>query len=327
MFTTPVTIPPPAFRFSYADRMLLLGSCFADNIGEQLQENKFGVTVNPFGTLYNPSSIAVALRRLLCPEQFVAEDLFHHEGLYHSFAHHSRYSHSQAEDCLAVMNNDLQQAAEGLQHTTGLVVTFGTAYVYRLKRSGEVVGNCHKLPEREFLRERLSAADIEAEWQVLLQKLWREHPEMKVLFTVSPIRHNRDGAHESQLSKATLLLAVDSLCRRFPKQTAYFPAYEIMMDELRDYRYYAEDMVHPSVLAVKYIWQRFTESMLTRETKQAYEQWQAIKQAVAHRPLHQQSKKYQQFVAQTLKKIAQFQEKYPTFDCSQETNELMSRLI
>lgn len=327
MFTTPVDIPTPAFRFSYDDCILMLGSCFADNIGERLRENKFCVTVNPFGTLYNPASIAEAIQLLFRREELTEADLFYHEGLYHSFAHHSRYSRPQVVDCLEEMNRDLRVASDDLYKTTRLIVTFGTAYVYRLKKTGKVVANCHKLPEQEFLRERLTVEQITTEWRAILQQLWEYCPGIKVLFTVSPIRHNRDGAHENQLSKSTLLLATDMICREFPEQTGYFPAYEIMMDELRDYRYYAEDMIHPSALAVKYIWQRFTEAMMSGNTRQVYEEWKVLKQAIDHRPLHPENEKYQLFVQQTLQKIEQFQSKYPNFDCSEGENELRSRLM
>lgn len=255
LYTT-IKIPKPPFRFSWQERILLLGSCFAENIGAKLAENKFNVDINPFGTLYNPASIAAALRMLLHPERFTANDLFRHEGVYHSFTHHSRFSSTSETECLEKINDRLFASAQEIRKTGYMVITLGTAYVYRLKSSGQVVANCHKLPEKMFDRSMLSVAEIVSEWKELLLSLWEQCPDLKILFTVSPIRHWKDGAHGNQLSKATLLLAADTLQTAYPERIAYFPAYEIMMDELRDYRFYATDMLHPSELAVDYIWQR-----------------------------------------------------------------------
>lgn len=205
---TSIQIPKPPFRFSWQEQILLLGSCFAENIGAKLADNRFNVDINPFGTLYNPASIAAALRMLLHPERFTADDLFNHEGIYHSFTHHSRFSSTSETECLDNINNRLFGSAEGIRKTKYMVITLGTAYVYRLKSTGKVVANCHKLPEKMFDRSMLSVAEIVSEWKELLLSLWEQCPELKLLFTVSPIRHWKDGAHGNQLSKATLLLAV-----------------------------------------------------------------------------------------------------------------------
>ena len=218
--------------------------------------------MNPFGTLYNPSSIAEAIRMLLQPEQFTGDDLFQHEGIYHSFSHHSRFSSPSETECLANINRRLFSSADTILKAQRMILTFGTAWVYKLKSSGKVVSNCHRLPEKMFDRQLLTVGEIVAEWKSLLLSLWKQNPELKILFTVSPIRHWKDGAHGNQLSKATLLLAIDALQKEFPEHTAYFPAYEIMMDELREYRFYADDMLHPSTTAIEYIWERFTGSML-----------------------------------------------------------------
>ena len=265
ILTTTIDIPKGPFGFGYEEPIMLMGSCFAENIGERLSDNQFKTDLNPFGTLYNPASVASALKRLLHPVPFTTTDLFQQDGVYHSFAHHSRFSSTSEADCLEQINNRLNDSATFLTKASRLIITFGTAYVYQLKSSGEVVTNCHKLPEKLFERSMLSVETITEEWQILLQQLWQHNPLLKVLFTVSPIRHWKDGAHGNQLSKATLLLAIDQLQQRFPKQIHYFPAYELMMDELRDYRFYADDMLHPSPLATDYIWERFKESLLTNE--------------------------------------------------------------
>lgn len=324
---TYIHIPRAPFRFSCTERMLLLGSCFAENIGTRLARNKFNVDINPFGTLYNPASIAAALRRLLHPERFTAGDLLQHEGVYHSFSHHSRFSSTSETECLRNINDRLEASTNEFRKTTYLVVTLGTAYVYRLKSSGEVVANCHKLPEKMFDRSMLTVGEIIAEWKELLLSLWKQNPDLKILFTVSPIRHWKDGAHGNQLSKATLLLAVDELQAAYPERIAYFPAYEIMMDELRDYRFYATDMLHPSELAIDYIWQRFTENFLSDETKGILKEWAEIQKAINHRPFQPESDAYKRFISQTLLKMERINEKFPSFDLTKEMEIIKSKLM
>ena len=325
-FSTHIVIPKCKFSFEYGEQIILLGSCFAENIGNKLQENKFDVDINPFGTLYNPASIASALRMLLRPEQFTKDDLFLHEGTYHSFTHHSRFSSISETECLENMNQRLLKSAEYLRKAKCLVITFGTAYVYKLKSNGQIVSNCHKLPDKMFLREMLSVQSIIDDWNCLLLSLWEQNPELKILFTVSPIRHWKDGAHGNQLSKASLLLAIDQIQTNFPTQTTYFPAYEIMMDELRDYRFYADDMLHPSSLAVEYIWQRFVENCLSSKSLTIFKEWNDIKKALNHKPFQPESEAYKQFMSQTLLKMERISNKIPSFDISTECELIKSKL-
>lgn len=324
---TPVYLPKSLFTFSYADRILLLGSCFTENIGKRLQENKFHAEINPFGILYNPASVSGAIRMLIRPERFSGKDLFLQGGVYHSYSHHGCFSMESEADTLTQINNRLEAAAGELRQVTRLMVTFGTAYVYRLKSNGRIVANCHKQPDCLFTRERLSVEAIVADWHELLLSLWEHNPKAKVVFTVSPIRHWKDGAHENQLSKATLLLAIEALQKAYPDRVDYFPAYEIMMDELRDYRYYADDMFHPSPLAVEYIWQRFKENRFTEESTQAMSAWEEIRKAISHRPFHPEGEAYRQFIHQTLLKMEQLQKKFPSFDLEKEREELTNRIV
>ena len=194
-----IPLPKAPFTFSHTEQTILLGSCFAENIGKMLEENKFKTDLNPFGTLYNPSSIAEAIRMLLRPERFTGDDLFRHEGIYHSFNHHSRFSSPSETECLANINGRLFSSADTIRKARRMILTFGTAWVYKLKSSGKVVSNCHKLPEKMFDRQLLSVGEIVAEWKGLLLSLWEQNPELKILFTVSPIRHWKDGAHGNQL--------------------------------------------------------------------------------------------------------------------------------
>lgn len=318
-FYTRISIPKASFMFSHAEETLLLGSCFVENIGKKLEENRFRTDLNPFGTLYNPASIAEAIRMLLHPERFTEQDLFLHEGVFHSFNHHSRFSSPSKTECLDHINERLFSAAETIRQAQRMIVTFGTVWVYRLKNTGKIVSNCHKLPEKMFDRSMLSTDEIIAEWRQLLLSLWEQNPDLKILFTVSPIRHWKDGAHGNQLSKATLLLSIEQLQREFPEQIAYFPAYEIMMDELRDYRFYADDMLHPSPQAIEYIWERFVENRLSRETQGILKEWAAIQKALQHKPLQPESEAYKQFISQTMLKMERLKEKFPYFDMTKES--------
>jgi hypothetical protein len=323
-WNTPVSISKPSFMFSYHDKILFLGSCFAEEIGQKLSEDKFTVDINPFGTLYNPASVALSVRRLLTLKPFVSADLFEHEGVHHSFVHHSRFSALSEKEMLEKINRQLQHAADNLAKTSRLVVTFGTAYAYHLKNSRQVVSNCHKLPEKLFERQMIPASDVVNEWNNLLLMLWQQNPDLRLLFTVSPIRHWKDGAHLNQISKATLLLAIHELQTRHPERIAYFPAYEIMMDELRDYRFYADDMLHPSPLAVEYIRKRFCRSFLSAESQAILDEWTDIRKAIRHKPFQPGSKSYQQFAMQTLLKTERFSRKFPYFDLSKELEQLRS---
>lgn len=323
---TSVQVPKPPFGLSYADAMLLMGSCFAENMGERFEADKFRVNCNPFGTLYNPASIAEGLRRLLRPKPIRSAELFVHEGSYHSFSYHSRFSATTEEETLRQMNDSLFRAAEGLRNASRLILTWGSAYVYRLKGDGTIVANCHKLPDTRFVRERLSVEAIVTEWRTLLAQLWEQCPDLRLICTVSPIRHWKDGAHANQLSKATLLLALDALREEYPDRISYFPAYEILLDELRDYRFYTEDMVHPSSLAVDYIAERFAQTYFDRETQTARQTWQRLRKAIAHRPLHPESEAYRQFITQTLLKLKQLKAKMPFFEISNELETLIAKL-
>ncbi len=285
-------------RLTHDDGVVLIGSCFADNVGEKLREAHFRCCVNSFGTLYNPMSVAEAIRMIREKGKVKSEEwLFseehsspltpHSSLIWHSWMHHSRFSAPSAEMLVDNINSAIVEGHGALQSAKLLIVTFGSAYVYRLADSGRVVANCHKQDERMFRRSRVSVSDIVDEWLPLIDELRAMNPQLKVMFTVSPIRHKRDGLHANQLSKATLLLAVDELCERRPDVCLYFPAYEIMMDELRDYRFYADDMVHPSSLAVEYIWQRFSDTFFDRKTQEEAERWRKVAKRERHRTIIQ----------------------------------------
>ncbi len=297
VFRTQIDIPHSKQELGYDNRWLLLGSCFSDSIAEKLAAHAFKVVGNPFGTLYNPLSIAKMISSALqLPPQEESNPIFdtpstiYYDGLWHSFLHHGRFSHADRAVFEQNIAESIRIGREALQDASVIIITFGTAWVY--ERNGEVVSNCHKLPEKEFTRRRLRVEEIVSVWQPIVDKLTAQGK--RIIFTVSPIRHKRDGLHENQLSKATLLLAIEQLqhTRRITNTSLqdgaveYFPAYEIVLDELRDYRFFAEDMVHPSAVAIDYIWERFGDtyfSAATRETMRL--RLKEYKQA-QHRLLH-----------------------------------------
>lgn len=321
IFLTPTHIMALQPPLKHSDRFMVIGSCFAEHIGKRLAEMKWRTEVNPFGVLYNPLSISKMLERLLECRPYTEAELIHFpDGGWNTWMHHSRYSHPDKGEALNSINQNLKSASTMLEQADALIITLGTAWVYRLKETMQVVGNCHKVPEREFVRQRLTVEEIVEAYTALLAQLWAVNPKMRVIFTVSPVRHLKDTLHGNQLSKATLLLAVDELCNRYPEQLYYFPAYEIVMDELRDYRFYAEDMAHPSSQAVEYVWERFVEHMTDHEAQAFIAQWNKIARALAHRPFHPEAEEYKQFVLQNKTKIENLKEKYPYLEVQDEIN-------
>lgn len=285
--TTPVSVDPLPFALTLDDGVVSLGSCFADELAQRLADGGFAVEQNPFGTLYNPASIAAALQRLVDDHEVTASDLVEYDGLFHSWHHHGTFSRASAAECIDACNERLHRAHRALAEARLLVVTFGTAWVF--EREGVVVANCHKLPPQQFTRRRMAEQEIVTLWQPLLQRLKDFNPRLDILFTVSPIRHMADGAHGNQLSKSTLLLAIDQMVSivNYQSPIYYFPAYEIVLDELRDYRFFGPDMAHPSPLAADIVYDRFQQACMSPSTiQQAHNNAKAARRA-CHRPLHE----------------------------------------
>ena len=322
-FRTAVELPIGKVEIKHSDKLLLLGSCFAENMGAWMQQYKFRCDINPFGILYNPYSIAEALQRLMDQRYYELADLFSAHGQWHSYMHHSSFSANTAEETLDNINQRIQHVS--IPDTDCLIMTWGTAWVYRLKENGRIVGNCHKMPEKIFQRELLTVDEIVSRWIPIIQQLRHEQPSLKIIFTVSPIRHLRDGMHENQLSKSTLLLAIRQLCL-LSEGCYYFPSYELMMDELRDYRFYAEDMIHPSQVAVNYIWECFCKSYFSPLTLKIMKEWDEIKKGLAHRPFDAQSEAYRNFLMKIVLKIEQIKEKFPYFELEKELELCRTRL-
>lgn len=317
-FRTEVKLPKGELSVRHTDRILLLGSCFAENIGQRLIENKFSCDVNPFGVLYNPLSIAQALKEIKTGKVYKEKDIFYHSGQWHSWMHHSSFSSFSQEECLKPINDRLKTASKKLAETNYLFLTLGTAYVYLLKETGQIVGNCHKLSESNFIRRLLTVEETVEHLSKSLQLLWTDCPSLRVLFSVSPIRHTKDGMHGNQLSKSVLLLAVHRLKELFADRVFYFPSYELMMDELRDYRFYAEDMLHPSSLAVEYLWECFSSSYFSGKTCDIIREWKEVSKALNHKPFDEKSTQYKSFLMQIVLKMERIKEKYPYLDVEKE---------
>lgn len=258
---TTIDIPKSRIPISYKNKTMLLGSCFSDNIGQIMKNMGFNVLVNPFGTLYNPMSVCNSIHRLDSNILFTEDECVQMGAgskLICSFSHHTAAARETVEEFLIDANAALSEASEFFHEASTIIITLGTAWVFKFNDTGEIVSNCLKRDAKEFTRERLPLKTC----SLLLNSLVERYHDKKFIFTVSPIRHLKDGAHGNQLSKSSLLLAEETVVQNNPLQCEYFPAYEIMMDELRDYRFYAEDMVHPSVQAVNYIWERFCDFAL-----------------------------------------------------------------
>lgn len=326
--TTPIDLPENELDISYDSGQMIIGSCFAENIGKRLLSCKFRILQNPFGILYNPLSIATALQRIISGKPFTddsTEIVFHNE-LWHSMLHHGEFSRKEKEQLLSSINERLSEAHRFIQKLDILTLTLGTAYVYRRKSDGIIVGNCHKIPANEFTRSLVSVDEITDALIPVFETLKKINSKIKFLLTVSPIRHIRDGAHGNQISKSILLLATEELKRRFPDIVFYFPAYEIMLDELRDYRFYDEDLVHPSKMAVDYVWECFRKCYFNDKTDNLAMQIEEINKALSHRPFDATSQAYMDFISKILLKIDDIKKKHTFFDFSNEIEKCRTQL-
>lgn len=319
---TEVALPEYPVKLSYRRKSMMMGSCFAESVGIKLQELCFPIDVNPFGILYNPDSLANSIDILLDEKLFTEEDLFYANGVWNSFYHHSRFSGINKYECLTNINNRIAEAARVLSVSNLLFITFGTSWVFEDRESGRIVSNCHKLPASNFRRYRLTPGQIVERWIELTEKVLNVNPDLQIVFTVSPIRHLKDGEHENQLSKAVLLIAVDELIKYFTeKRIFYFPSYEIVLDELRDYRFYASDMVHLNEVAVSLIRDKFSSVFIDQEDKLIASEIEKLRQALDHKPLNQVSNEYKHFIEKQIEKTTQLKDKFNYLDLELILNE------
>ncbi|MBC9796658.1 GSCFA domain-containing protein [Sinomicrobium weinanense] len=304
---TQIPVSPGKNRISYDSRLLLLGSCFVENMGSKLDYFKFPCLQNPFGILFHPGALENFTARVTARQKYTEEVVFEHNGRWHCFDAHSVMSGNSREAVLSRLNKALDHTADYLKNATHIVITLGTAWGYRLKDSGLLVANCHKVPQRQFVRELAPIEAIEKSIEGAIKHIGSVNPGVQFVFTVSPVRHVKDGFVENQRSKAHLITALHNVL----KKEAYFPSYEIMMDELRDYRFYAEDMIHPNQTAIDYIWEKFTLAWISPEAVPVMEEVDAIQKGLAHKPFAPSSEQHQKFLKSLQERISRLQARVP----------------
>jgi hypothetical protein len=308
------------FKIGYNDTTSFFGSCFSTNIGRKFLNLKFNTLVNPFGVLYNPASISKSIDRILQNQLFTEGDLNFYDNFWFSFAHYTSFSDKSKTNCLNNINSNFTDAVKKMNNTSVLVLTLGTSYIYRLKENGCIVANCHKIPDSKFSHEFLKTNESVTLLAETIQKLNKSIPSVRVIITISPIRHWKDGAIENQRSKSALVLAAQELEHRFDN-VHYFPVYEIFMDELRDYRFYARDMLHPSEFAVDYVWEKFSKCFFDSETIKIIKQVEKLNKSLQHRPVNVESVQHQLFRKKLKEQIGTFSKKYPGIDYSKELSD------
>lgn len=317
IFRTTFRIPDSPCKLDYTHGVLLTGSCFTENIGNRLGQYKFHTLTNPSGIIFNPVSISRSLHRITEGMPYEPDELLFHDGQWLSLEHHGSFSGPDASTMLKSINQALVEAHTFLAKSSLLIITLGTAWVYRYRESGEVVANCHKIPQNAFDKQVLGIDQILRDYRSLLQALKSFNPGLDVCFSLSPIRHWRDGAVENQRSKSILHAAIQQLVEEY-EYCHYFPAYELLMDDLRDYRFYEADMIHPNAVAVEYIWERFRQSWIDASAYPLMEKVGKLVSAMQHRPHHENSEAYRRFAAQQLEASLALQDEHPQLDFSRE---------
>ena len=294
---------------NYGSKILLIGSCFAEHIGAKLDYYQFPSCINPLGIYFHPKAIEVFIDRLAQERWFTAEDVFMLDEQWNSFEAHSRVSQTSEEELIDVLNNQIAVAREALTNATHIFLTLGSAWGYQLKATGKWVANCHKVPQKQFDKVLWEVEEIEVCLRSILEMIGSINPDAKVVFSVSPVRHLKDGFQENQRSKAHLITAVQKLVST--DRASYFPAYELMMDELRDYRFYAADMVHPNDLAVDYIWEKFVYAWVDEAVHKDMQEVDAVRKGLAHRPFNYTSQAHLRFKNVLNERIEKLQDRYP----------------
>ena len=311
-FTTPVPIANSNHPIDYNAKIVSLGSCFAVNMGEKLDYFKFQNTTNPFGIIFNPISIEKLVARAVDQRMFTKADIFFHNERFHCYEVHSDLSHQDKNEFLECLNEIVASTHQQIKEATHVLLTYGTSWVYREKEKSVIVANCHKMPQTHFDKHILSVATIETAIQNTVDAIRQLNPSCAFVFTISPVRHIKDGFVENQRSKAHLITALQNLLsEKQLSYSEYFPAYEIVMDELRDYRFYSDDLLHPSSVAIDYVWERFRETTLSETTFSTLEEVDSIQKGLLHKPFHPTSESHQKFVSKLQEKIAQVQAKFP----------------
>jgi hypothetical protein len=295
-FRTIVPIEKYKAPIDYQSQLFLIGSCFTEHISKKFNYFKFRNCSNPFGVLFHPLAIENILERAVNQKAFTENELICEQELYHCFEVHSEFSSLSPQDLLERLNQRLKETHLALQNASHIIITLGTSWVYRHLESDKIVANCHKIPQRTFGKELLSVAEIRNSLERIIQLF----PDKNVLFTISPVRHIKDGYFENNVSKSHLFSAIYSI---LSNKVRYFPSYEIVMDELRDYRFFTEDMIHPNVVAIDYVWKRFSENYLAENTHPILKEIDSIQKALQHRPFNPDTEAHQNFIENTQKRI------------------------
>lgn len=311
-FRTAVPIPKISMPIDYQSKIVSLGSCFAENIGKKFDYYKFQNSVNPFGIIFNAVSLEKVIARSITKNYFTENDIFCHNDLWHSYEVHSELSNPDRDAFLKQLNELIDVTHLQLKEATHCSITLGTSWVYRYNETNEVVANCHKVPQKQFSKQLLSIQDIETSLQNMVSLIASVNPNCNFIFTVSPVRHSKDGFVENNVSKAHLISAIyNSLNTEHLKgNSSYFPSYEIMMDELRDYRFYAEDMLHPNAIAIDYIWEQFKTGNIAATSFSTMEEVTTIQKALAHRPFNPNSESHLKFLEKIKEKINFLQDQF-----------------
>ncbi|RAV30729.1 GSCFA domain-containing protein [Sinomicrobium soli] len=306
---TEIPAIPGDHSIDHHSKLLLLGSCFSEHMAGKLEYFQFRCLRNPFGILYHPAAIARFLEKVVSGDKYTREALFGHQGRWHCFDAHSSLSSTSREQALSNINTALEETATFLKTATHVLITLGTAWGYRLKETGEPVANCHKIPQKHFEKELASAESVTGNISGMISALRKINPEVQIIFTISPVRHLRDGFVENQRSKAHLVTAVHQVTD--PLSCFYFPSYEIVMDELRDYRFYTDDMIHPSDTAIQYIWEKFSGAWISPAAHQDMKEVDAIRKGLSHKPFAPDSPEHRDFRCRLEDRIRRLRSEWP----------------
>ena len=293
----------------YNSKIILLGSCFSDNIGQKLSYHKFESILNPFGILFHPKAIESVIKNSLCKKKYTEKDVFFLNERWQSFEAHSKLSSSSKEEIIEQLNKASVSINKAVKNSTHFIITLGTSWVYRFNESGEIVANCHKVSQNKFKKELLSVAEINKSLSLIISLIKEINPSISFIFTVSPVRHLKDEVIENQQSKSHLISALHQIIP-IHKNSFYFPSYEVMMDELRDYRFYKEDMIHPNQIAINHIWEKFYENWLSDEALELKKEVIKIQRGLEHKPFNPNSEGHQQFLSSLQEKIKTLKKKY-----------------
>ena len=312
-FRTQIPISKTNNPIGYNSKIISIGSCFAENMAEKFDYFKFQNETNPFGIIFNSVSIEKIISRIIKNQFYTEKDVFFYNERWHSYEVHSDLSNSDRQELLETLNKAISETYKNLKEATHIIITYGTAWIYKNTESDQIVANCHKVPQKQFSKELLSVEVIQKSIQNTIDLIQVLNPDINFIFTVSPVRHIKDGFAENQLSKSHLFAGLHQVLKTHNSEFIthnYFPSYEIMMDELRDYRFYAEDMLHPNQVAIDYIWHKFSENYISEDSISTMQEVSEIQKSLRHRSFNPDSEQHQKFLAKLQQKISSIQEKW-----------------